>query len=134
MNVLILPRAFVCLGKKWRMICIAQCCTIPENEILLSPLFLLHYRSFPLSQGSQHVSAAGTGNRDDAALQGSLFWSSPDAGGDWMLPKPSLHMGTGECREDEHRLWFAMHKRVRTLIKNCTVDKNLYYFAHVRMV
>lgn len=33
-----------------------------------------------------------------------------------MLPQPSLHMGAGECREDEHRLWFAMHKREQTLI------------------
>lgn len=58
-----------------------------------------HRDSYILSQGSQFVPAAGAGDRDDAALQGPILWSSPDQGRDWLLPQPSLFMGAGESWE-----------------------------------
>ncbi len=74
--------------------------SVVQRNILLCPI-QYYISCLHLAQGSQYIPAAGVGDRDDATLQGPLFWSSPDERGDWLLPQPSLYMDTGESRKEK---------------------------------
>lgn len=76
-----------------------SCMKTSVDEITLFSHYYFRILFLPLSQGSQFFPAPGVGDRDDAALQGPLLWSSPDQRRDWLLPQPSLYMETGESTE-----------------------------------
>lgn len=101
-----------------------------NEERLLTAVDACCCCSFPLSQGPQFIPADGAGNRDDAALQGSLLWTCPHQGGDRLLPQPSFYMDGGESREKNLDNMGWQKKAVRTHLEVLWRD-SLYFVSEL---